>query len=121
MLHLFACLTGQTTFFCCSLQCVDAAAWTKLTLPGSPCCHCATVDIGLVHYSTHMSLTLARLCGEWRLVSGNYKARVLGFILAVTVRNGVLAVTAGNGILAVMGCNGILAVTGRNGILAVMA
>ncbi len=33
------------------------------------------VDIGLVHCSTHMSLTLARLCGEWRLVSGNYKAR----------------------------------------------
>jgi hypothetical protein len=29
------------------------------------------VNIGLVHYSTHMSLTLARLCGEWQLVSGN--------------------------------------------------
>jgi hypothetical protein len=25
--------------------------------------------------STYMSLTLARLCGEWQLVSGNYKAR----------------------------------------------
>ncbi len=25
--------------------------------------------------STYMSLTLARLCGEWRLVSRNYKAR----------------------------------------------
>ncbi len=25
--------------------------------------------------STYMSLTLARLCGEWGLVSGNYKAR----------------------------------------------
>jgi hypothetical protein len=25
--------------------------------------------------STYMSLTLARLCGEWRLVSGNYEAR----------------------------------------------
>ncbi len=25
--------------------------------------------------STYMSLTLARLCGEWRLVSKNYKAR----------------------------------------------
>jgi hypothetical protein len=24
--------------------------------------------------STYMSLTLARLCGEWQLVSGNYKA-----------------------------------------------
>ncbi len=23
-----------------------------------------------------MSLTLARLCGEWQLVSGNYKAQV---------------------------------------------
>ncbi len=23
--------------------------------------------------STYMSLTLARLCGEWRLVSGNYE------------------------------------------------
>jgi hypothetical protein len=23
--------------------------------------------------STYMSLTLARLCGEWQLVSGNYK------------------------------------------------
>jgi hypothetical protein len=33
------------------------------------------VDIGLVHYLTHMSLTLARLCGEWQLVSGNYEAR----------------------------------------------
>ncbi len=35
----------------------------------------AAVDIGLVHHSTHMSLTLARLCGEWQLVSGNYEAR----------------------------------------------
>jgi hypothetical protein len=25
--------------------------------------------------STYMSLTLAKLCGEWQLVSGNYKAR----------------------------------------------
>jgi hypothetical protein len=25
--------------------------------------------------STYMSLTLARLCGEWRLVSENYGAR----------------------------------------------
>ncbi len=25
--------------------------------------------------STYMSLTFARLCGEWRLVSGNYEAR----------------------------------------------
>jgi hypothetical protein len=33
------------------------------------------VDIGLVHYSTHMSLTLARLCGESQLVSKNYEAR----------------------------------------------
>ncbi len=33
------------------------------------------VDIGLVHHSTYMSLTHARLCGEWRLVSGNYEAR----------------------------------------------
>jgi hypothetical protein len=33
------------------------------------------VDIGLVHHSTYMSLTLARLCGEWQLVSGNYKTR----------------------------------------------
>ncbi len=32
------------------------------------------VDMGLVHHSTYMFLTLARLCGEWRLVSGNYKA-----------------------------------------------
>jgi hypothetical protein len=24
--------------------------------------------------STYMSLTLARLCGEWRLVGGNYEA-----------------------------------------------
>ena len=25
--------------------------------------------------SIYMSLTLARLCGEWQLVSGNYEAR----------------------------------------------
>ncbi len=29
----------------------------------------------MTNISTYMSLTLARLCGEWRLVSGNYKAR----------------------------------------------
>ncbi len=33
------------------------------------------IDISEVHHSTHMSLTLAKLCGEWQLVSGNYKAR----------------------------------------------
>ncbi len=34
------------------------------------------VDIGLVesHFNIHV-LTLARLCGEWRLVSKKYKAR----------------------------------------------
>ncbi len=42
-------------------------------------CHSPTlepnnVNIGLVHYSTHMSLTLAGLCGEWQLVSRNYEA-----------------------------------------------
>ncbi len=32
------------------------------------------VDIGLVEKpSTYMSLTLARLCGEWRLVSRKYE------------------------------------------------
>ncbi len=29
----------------------------------------------MTNISTYMSLTLARLCDEWRLVSGNYKAR----------------------------------------------
>ncbi len=29
----------------------------------------------MTNISTYMSLTLARLCGEWQLVSGNYKAR----------------------------------------------
>jgi hypothetical protein len=27
----------------------------------------------MTNISTYMSLTLARLCGEWRLVSGNYE------------------------------------------------
>ena len=29
----------------------------------------------MTNISTYMSLTLARLCGEWRLVGGNYEAR----------------------------------------------
>ncbi len=29
----------------------------------------------MTNISTHMSLTLARLCGEWQLVSRNYEAR----------------------------------------------
>jgi hypothetical protein len=29
----------------------------------------------MTNISTHMSLTLARLFGEWGLVSGNYEAR----------------------------------------------
>jgi hypothetical protein len=29
----------------------------------------------MIDISTYMSLTLARLCGEWQLVSKNYKAR----------------------------------------------
>jgi hypothetical protein len=29
----------------------------------------------MTNISTYMSLTLARLCGEWQLVSGNYKAQ----------------------------------------------
>jgi hypothetical protein len=29
----------------------------------------------MTNISTYMSLILARLCGEWRLVSGNYEAR----------------------------------------------
>jgi hypothetical protein len=34
------------------------------------------VDLGLVEspFSTYMSSTLARLCGEWQLVSKNYEA-----------------------------------------------
>ncbi len=29
----------------------------------------------MIDISTYMSLTLARLCGEWQFVSGNYEAR----------------------------------------------
>jgi hypothetical protein len=53
------------------------------------------VDISLVHYSTHTSLTLARLCGEWQLVGGNcevqgangrkYEAQIVIFCILVAV------------------------------------